>query len=186
MHRGSKGAEGARSTLPDKWLASPCCVPPHRKGHTGRNVNGHLIATQERIVIRGSTASPTTWQNHRWWDRDGVDDEFVSEKEWIEKGKFEKEREIIEGKDDAMEEKWRGGYTKKFSKDLKEEIYPFSRVNISRCAPAFKTYPSLSPYIYFLPPLIPCKRMKLQFVHRQWGSFYGPCSTAKMTTKKDE
>lgn len=27
MHRGSKGAE---STLPDKWLASPCCVPPHR------------------------------------------------------------------------------------------------------------------------------------------------------------
>lgn len=32
MHRGSKGAEGARSTLPDKWLASPCCVPPHRKG----------------------------------------------------------------------------------------------------------------------------------------------------------
>lgn len=30
MHRGSKGAEGAESTLPDKWLASPCCVPPHR------------------------------------------------------------------------------------------------------------------------------------------------------------
>lgn len=117
MHRGSKGAEGARSTLPDKWLASPCCVPPHRKGHkTGRNVNGHLIATQERIVIRGSTATPTTWQNHRWWDR-----EMGSMGWWI---RCEGEKWIeLEKEENSREEE-------KFSteKDWKEKWWIYKKV----------------------------------------------------------
>ena len=48
--------------------------------------------------------------------------------------------------------------------------------------PRLKLIPLFLPtFISFLPPIpsIPCKRMKLQFVDRQWSSFYGPCSTSK-------
>lgn len=70
--RASKGArEGAErereSTLPDKWLASPCCVPPHRRTqppsqHRGKrqrpfncHSTTHLDSTRPRFQ--------TTWLN---------------------------------------------------------------------------------------------------------------------------